>query len=271
MVKTIVFLFCVLPLVGIVGCVRQSAYEKKSIEATGLSKDLTEMQRQNNEIIRDNEALRADISGLRAKIDELETTRNRLEQSISSGEQTPYQFVAELEREKGRLREDLAKLLRTQDDRVRTSSRTYELFLERMKNEIASGQMRLTELRGTIRLEWLEESLFDDTKTELSPHGFSLLRKVAELLAENNNVDVTVESLYEIPSTHQDPSGNLLNSWRIPLLRSLSAARYLQQMGIGSAALSIVTRGQYKLESSNGALSDKVRANAITILIFVKE
>jgi chemotaxis protein MotB len=271
MVKRIAVLFCCLPLLGTVGCVGQSAYEKKAVEATSLSRDLAEMQRRNSELVRDNEALRADITGLRAKIDELDTTRKRLELTISSGEQTPYQFVAELEREKGRLREDLAKLHRTQDDRVRTCSRIYELFLERMKNEIATGQVRLTELRGTIRLELLEEAFFDGTRTELSPQGLSLLRKVAELLTENKDVDASVESLYEIPVTHLDDSGKQLTTWRIPLLRSLSVARYMLKIGIGTAALSTMTRGQFELESNPGMVTDKANANEIAILISVKE
>jgi len=271
MVKRIVVFFWCLPLLGVVGCVGQSAYEKKAIEATSLAKDLTEMQRRNNDLVRDNEMLRADISGLRAKVYELETTRKRLEQTISTGEQSPYHFVAELEREKGRLRAELAKLLRIQDDRVRTSSRIYELFLERMKNEIASGQVRLTELRGTIRLELLEESFFDGTKTELSPHGFSLLRKVAALLMDTKDVDASVESMYEIPATHLDATGKQLTTWRIPLLRSLSIARYLLQIGIGSATISTMTRGLVELESNTGMVTDKATANGIALLISVKE
>lgn len=269
--KRITVFFCCFSILGIVGCVGQSSYEKKAVEATSLSRDLAEMQRRNSDLVRDNEVLRADISGLRAKVDELETTRKRLEQTISSGEQAPYQFVAELEREKRRLREDLAKLLRTQDDRVRTCSRIYELFLEGMKNDIASGQVRLTELRGTIRLELLEEAFFDGTRTELSPQGLSLLRKVAELLLDNKEVEATVESLYEIPATHLDDPGKQLTTWRIPLLRSLSVARYMLKVGIDSATLSTMARGQFEFESNPGVVTDKTNAIGIAILISVKE
>ncbi|MHC1697960.1 MAG: hypothetical protein AB9919_07910 [Geobacteraceae bacterium] len=271
MVKRLAALFCFVPLLGIVGCVGQSAYEKKAVEATGLAKDLTEMQRRNSDLIRDNEVLRADISGLYAKIDELETARKRLEQTISSGEQLPYQFVAELEREKGRLRDDLAKLLRTQDDRVRTSSRIYERFLERMKDEIASGKVRLTELRGTIKLELPEEAFFDGAKTDLSPGVISLLRKVAELLKDSEDVDVSVESLFVIPQDRLDSSDIQLTPWQDPLLRTISAARYMLQTGIGSATITTTARGQFKLDSKTKIMTDQAGANGIAILIFVKE
>lgn len=271
MVKRIAVLFCFLPLLGIFGCAGQSAYEKKNAEVTSLMNDLTEVERRNSELVHENEDLQADISGLRAKIDELENVRKRLEQTISSGEQPPHQFVAELEREKGRLRDDLAKLLRTQDDRVRTSSRFYELFLDRMKDEIASGQVRLTELRGTIRLELLEEAFFDGTKTNLSPRGIALLRKVSELLMDSKDIDASVESSFEIPPTDPDSSGNQLTTWRIPLLRALSVARYLMNLGVGSATLNTITRGQFERDANIGVVTDKAGATGIALLIFVKE
>ncbi len=271
MVKRISALFCLLSLLGMVGCVGQSAYEKKAEEATSVSKDLAEVQRRNTALVRDNEGLQADIAALRAKVDELETARKRLEQTMVSGEQTPYQFVAELEREKGRLREDLAKILRTQDDRVRTSSRIYESFLELMKDEIAQGQIRISELRGTIRLEFLEEAIFDGTKTDVSPQGNSLLRKVAGLLKDRKDVDVSVESGYEIPPNALDSSSRQQTPWRVPVLRTLSVARLIQQSGVASATLRANARGEFGHATNNQIMTDSSIANGIDILITVKE
>ncbi|MGA7828552.1 MAG: hypothetical protein WCA04_12865 [Geobacteraceae bacterium] len=271
MAKRIAAVFCFLPLLGIVGCVGQSSYEKKVDEATSLSRELAELQRQNSTLTRDNEGLRADIAGLRLKVAELDTTRKRLEQTISSGEQSPYQFVAELEREKGQLRDDLAKVLRTQDDRVRTSRRIYERCLDGLKDEIASGQVRITELRGTIRIELLEEAFFDGTKTDLSVQGKILLRKVAELVKASTDVDASVESYYEIPPVRLSSSVNHPGLWRVPLLRSLSVARFMMQSGVGPATLSALTQGTFGLDSHSELVTDSVRSSGIDILIVVKE
>lgn len=271
MVKRIVALFCLLPLLGMVGCVGQSAYEKKVEEATSVSRDLAEVQHRNTALVRDNEWLRADIAGLRAKVDELETARKRLEQTMVSGGQSPYQFVAELEREKGRLREDLAKIQRTQDDRVRTSSRIYESFLEVMKDEIAQGQIRISELRGTIKLDFLEEAIFEGTKTDVTPQGNSLLRKVAVLLKDRKDVDVSVESGYEIPPKALDSSSRLQTPWRVPVLRTLSVARLIQQSGVTSAALRANTRGEFVSATQTEIMTDSSTTNGIDILITVKE
>lgn len=271
MVKRIVAFFCFFPLLGMVGCVGQSAYEKKVEEATSISKDLAEAQHRNTALVRENEGLRADISGLRAKVDELETAEKRLEQTMASGEQTPYQFVAELEREKGRLREELAKIQRTQDERVRTSSRIYESFLEIMKDEIAQGELRISELRGTIRLELLEEALFDGTKTDISPQGISLLRKVAALLKDRKDIDVSVESGYEITSLGLDTPARQLTSWRGPVLRTISIARLILQNGVSSENLKANTRGEFGRAAKTEIITDSGNANGIAILIALKE
>jgi len=271
MVKRIIALFCLFPLFGMVGCVGQSAFEKKAEEAASVSKDLAEVQRRNTALVRDNEGLRADIAGLRTKIDELETARKRLEQTMVSGEQAPYQFVAELEREKGLLRDDLAKILRTQDDRVRTSSRIYESFLEIMKDEIARGQIRLSELRGTIRLEFLDEAIFDGTKTDISSQGISLLRKVAGLLKDRKEIDVTVESGYEIPSNGPDASARQQTPWHVPVLRTIAVSRLMLQSGVASTTLSSNTRGEFCLATKTDMMTACSTSNGIDILIAVKE
>jgi len=271
MVKRLAVLFFIFPLLGIVGCVGQSAYEKKAAEATSFSRDLAEAQSRNTGLVRDNESLRADIAGLRAKVDELEIARKRLEQSILSADQTPYQFVAELEREKGRLREDLAKILRTQDDQVRASSSIYESFLERMKAEIAQGQVRVSELRGTIKLEFLAGAIFDGTTADLSPQGTVLLRKVAGLLKDSKEIDVSIESYYEITPIRLANVDTQQTPWHVPVLRSVSVARFIVQSGVESATLRTITRGEFGLAKKSGMMTDSGKAPGIDISIAVKE
>jgi chemotaxis protein MotB len=271
MVKRLaVFFRCVL-LLALSGCVSQGNYDKKVEEVAGLSRDLVEMQRRNTDLVRENEGLQADIVGLRAKIDELEAARKSLEQTALTGAGTHYQLVAELEREKGRLREDLAKLLRVQDERVRSASRTYESFLERMKDEIAAGQVRITELRGTVTLAILDEALFDSTKTDLSARGTSLLRKIAEILKDVTDRDVSVEAFYSISGTRSDISSRPQTPWRVPTLRSLAVARFFRQSGIDSAVLSAVTSGEFDLAADTGITADRGKLQSIHVSIAVKE
>ena len=271
MVKRVVVFFFFLHLFGIVGCVGQGAYEKKSEAVSGLSKDLAEMQRRNTDLVRENEELRADISGLRLQMEELEAAKKRLEQSVSSGDQSPYQFVMELEKEQCRLREELAKLLRTSNDRVRNVSRIYESFLERMKDEIAGGRIRISELRGTVTIAIQDNALFDGAGTELSPRGHALLLKFADLLRDVKDVNVTVESLYGLSAADPDSSARQQAPWDVPAQRTVVVASFIQQRGVVSETLSAVTRGEFVRADKSGPVIDSDMFHRIEISIAEKE
>jgi chemotaxis protein MotB len=271
MVKRLAVFFCCVLVLALSGCVSQGIYDKKVEELTGLSRDLVEMQRRNTDLVRENEGLLADIAGLRAKLDELEAARKSLEQTVLTGSGTHYQLVAELEREKGRLREDLAKLLRVQDERVRSASRTYESFLERMKDEIAAGQVRITELRGTVTLAILDKALFDGAKDDLSAPGTLLLRKVAEMLKDVMDRDISVEAFYSIPDKSSDISSRPSTPWSVPILRSLAVARFFRQGGINSAVLSSVTSGEFDLVADSSITAGRGKLQSIYVSIAEKE
>jgi chemotaxis protein MotB len=150
----------------------------------------------------------------------------------------------ELEKEQCRLREELAKLLRTSNDRVRNVSRIYESFLERMKDEIAGGRIRISELRGTVTIRIQDNALFDGAGSELSPRGHALLLKFADLLKDVKDVNVTVESLYRLSVDDHDSSARQQAPWDVPAQRTVVVASFIQQRG-GSETLSAVTREVY--------------------------
>jgi chemotaxis protein MotB len=271
MVKRVVVFFFFLHLFGIIGCAGQGTYEKKAEAVSGLSKDLAEMQRRNTDLVRENEELRADISGLRLQMEELDAAKKRLEQSVSSADQSPYQFVMELEKEQCRLREELAKLLRTSNDRVRNVSRIYESFLERMKDEIAEGRIRISELRGTVTIAIQDNALFDGNRMELSRRGHTLLLKFADLLRDVKGVNVTVESLYGLSEAGTDSSVRQQTPWEVPAQRTVVVASFIQQRGVVSETLSAVTRGEFVRTDTSGRVIDRDMFHRIEISIAEKE
>jgi len=271
MVQRVVVFFFFLHLFGIVGCAGQGTYEKKSGDVSGLSKDLAEMQKRNTDLVRENEELRADISGLRLKMEELEAAKKRLEQSLSSGDHSPYQFVMELEKEQNRLREELTKLLRSNNDKIRNVSRIYESFLERMKDEIAEGRVRISELRGTVTIAIHDKALFDGDRTELSSRGHALLLKFADLLRDVKDVDVTVESLYGLSSPYPDSSARQQTPWDVPAQRTVVVASFIQQRDVVSETLSAATRGKFVRTDTSGPVIDSDMFHRIEISITDKE
>lgn len=271
MVNMVPIFFCLFFMLGVSGCVGQGTYEKKVEETTALSRDLAEMQRRNTVLVRDNEGLRADITGLRAKVGELDETRKTLEQTIAALGDSPYQRVAELEREKGRLREDLAKLLRAQDEQVRAVSRIYESVLERMKDEIALGRVRISEYRGTVTVTFLSKILFEANGVQLSANGTVLLRKITDLLKDIRKAEVAVEAYYDIPVSVSILSSQQAPPWRVPAQRTIAVARQLRQGSVAATSLDAVTRGEFGLAGDGSSGEGRDRLQHIDISITVKD
>lgn len=271
MVNMVPIFFCLLFLAGLSGCVGQGTYEKKVEEMTALSRDLADMQRRNTVLVRENESLRADISGLRTKVGELDETRINLEQTIAALGESPFQRVAELEREKVRLREDLAKLLRAQDEQVRAVSLMYEGILERMKDEIAQGQVRISEYRGTVTVTFLNKVLFEGNGAQLSSGGIVLLRKITDFLKDIRRAEVAVVAFYDMPLTVPTISAQQASAWRVPAQRTAAVARQLRQGGVEASLLDAVTRGEFGLADDVTTRDGRDRLRRIDISITVKD
>jgi chemotaxis protein MotB len=242
--RVFVLLLCA-SLCFLFGCVGQGAYQKKVEESASLAKDLSNAQRRNGELARESESLRTEVSALRVKLGELEEGKKKLEQTLSAKSDAPYQMVVQLEREKSLLTEDLAKLLRTQEDKVRDVSRIYESLLERMKDEIAGGRVTVSELRGTVKIAVLEEALFHGENGELSPGGASILLKLADILKVPRDSEVSVAVPFQIPSAVSTGAAGAGNPSEIPAARAMAVVRFFRQNGIDSDKLDAVARGEF--------------------------
>jgi len=122
-------------------------------------------------------------------------------------------------------------------------------------------------LRGTIRLEFRDEVIFDGTKVTLTPQGTSLIRKISDLLKDKNDIDVSVETYYEIPST----ADKQLTPWQVPVLRTVYIARLLLQSGVKSTILGTNTRGKFGAATNNDMTTGSGKVAGIEISIAVKE
>lgn len=253
------------------GCVGQSTYQKKLEETTCLTRDLSDLQRRNAELARENDGLRTEVSALHLKAGELEEGKKKLEQMLSAKTEAPYQMVVQLEREKSLLTEDLAKLLRTQEDKVRDVSRIYESLLERMKDEIAGGKVTVSELRGRVTIAVLQEALFHGETGELSPGGASLLLKLADILKQPRDSEVSVAVPFHIPSAPSTGAGRPGSPGDVPSARAIAVARFFRQNGIDPEKLAAVVRGDFELFADIGLATSRAEVLRVEITVAAKD
>src|SRR5687768_9065661 len=149
------------------GCVSKSEYMKTVDAANALEVD--------------NSRLKSELSAAGKRTDQLTADRAELERLLAarSGELGKSitelrQRVNGLEADNARLGQDLAEAQKARDEaqkareeKVKELSSTYEQLVDKMKGEIAKGQVTISELKGKLTVNMVDAILFDSGKAEI--------------------------------------------------------------------------------------------------------
>ena len=222
------------------GCmVAESTYTKKVEETEGLNRQLGALEQVNKELKGENE-------GLKARVDEL--TKQVAEQ-----------------------KERVADLEMIKEQKVQEVSSEYNSMIDKMKAEIAQGQVTITELKGKLTVNMVEAVLFDSGKAEVKKEGLVVLQKVVDVLKDAKDKVIRVEG-----HTDNVPIAGALarvypTNWELSAARAVNVTRFLQAQGIDPAQLSAVGYGEFKPVADNETKEGKAKNRRIEIVLVPKE
>ena len=168
----------VIPLV-FGGCVSKSEYLKTVESANALEVDNARLKRELGAAGQRNDQLTAD----RAELERLLTAR--------SGELG--RTITELRQRVSALESDLSEAQKAREEKVKELSSTYDQLVDKMKSEIAKGQVTISELKGRLTVNMVDAILFDSGRAEIKPEGLVVLGKVIEILKTVNDKAIRIE------------------------------------------------------------------------------
>jgi chemotaxis protein MotB len=267
---------------GMGACTRfESTYMKQVGEANDLRQQLSALQQKHEDLLEENRVLKTRVeklSGDLAKMtnDLSEMTRDRDLQKAESDSlsQTIVELrgkIAVLETENRKLRQNIVALQKAQKEKVQKVSTTYQDLLEKMKKEIAEGQVTISELKGKLTVNMVDAILFDTGKAEVKQDGLEVLNKVISILKEETEKAIRIEG-----HTDNVPiSGNLAKrfptNWELSAARAINVTRFLQKQGIDPEVLSAVAYGEYKPISDNETPEGRAMNRRIEIILIPRE
>ena len=275
--------FLMLPVSGCL--VAESSYLKKVEEADVLTKNLEELRRKHDRLSSDNSTLKADFEKLKGESAELAKDKQALtadkiqledvlkakSDTLSKNITDLRQRIAELESENRKLRDDVAILQKVKEEKVKEVSGTYEQLLSNMKNEIAQGQVTISELRGKLTVNMEAAILFDSGKADVKQDGLVILNKMVDTLKGVTDKAIRIEG-------HTDNvqiTGGLVRTfptnWELSAARAINVARYLQQQGIAPLNLSAAAFAEYKPVADNSTKEGKAKNRRIEITLVAKD
>jgi len=277
--RLLVFVVSGLFMLSASGClVAESTYLKKVEEADGLTKELSELQSAHKKLVMENSALKAKFNRLTEDAAVLAADKKQLEgilkaksDILSKNISELRQQVAELKVENSKLSDDITELQKAKEEKVKEVSGTYEQLLANMKNEIAKGQVTISELKGKLTVNMEAAILFDSGKADVMPEGLDILGKMVETLKNVRDKAIRIEG-------HTDNvqiTGALVRifptNWELSAVRAINVTRFLQEQGIDPANLSAAAFAEYKPVADNSTKEGRAKNRRIEITLVAKD
>ena len=195
---------------------------------------------------RQRAAAQQEAASLRGRVADLETIRDQL-----------LRTSTELQGQVARKEAELLALHSTQNE-----------ILEGLKQEIADKQVQVEQIKDRLRVQMVDEILFDSGEATLKPQGVEILKKVGAALKKVEDRPIEVQG-----HTDNVPIGGALarrfpTNWELSSARSLNVARFLQeQAGLDPTRLSAVAFSEYKPRASNDTDEGRRKNRRIEILL----
>jgi chemotaxis protein MotB len=220
-------------------------------EAARLEEDNVELEK----ILRaKSDALSKNIVDLRTQVSELREENEDLKQKVDT------------------LQAEAEALEREREEEMREMKSTYEDLLEGMKSEIEKGQITITQLKGKLKVNMLDEILFDSGRTTIKPEGVEVLERVGEILLNVEDRAINVEGHTDNVPIGPELARRYPTNWELSAARATNVARYLEEkIGIDPTALSATGYGEYHPVDSNETEEGRARNRRIEIVLVPME
>jgi chemotaxis protein MotB len=187
-----------------------------------------------------------EISTLRGRVADLESIRDQLQKTSTELQDK----VAEKEKE-------LAALRSTQDE-----------LQGELKEEIANHQVQVQRIQDQLRVDMVDEVLFDSGEAALKPAGVEVLRKVGTVLKKASNRRIEVQGHTDNVPIRGALTKTFATNWELSAARAINVARYLQdEARVEPAMLSAAGYSEYRPKASNDTDAGRRQNRRIEILL----
>lgn len=209
---------------------------------------------------------------MRVQVARAEATRSATALAAATAEQaTLARRVEALEAEKAdldALRRELSSQVAAKQEEIQKLQGTYQELESKMKEEIAKGDIRLSQAGGRIKVDLVDKILFDVGDASVNTRGEGVLGRVGAVL-----VNVADRKIQVSGHTDDQPISDRLReryptNWELASARALNVVRFLEEKaGIPGRRLVAAAYGPWEPISSNRTPQGRARNRRIEIVL----
>ncbi len=218
-------------------------------------------------LLRELRGARAQVAAASAKAAETERKVEALERSSAEAEARLARLAAERADLANRERELSRDVAAKEEELAKIKAAADELG-EKLKAEIARGDVRLSQTGGDLKVDLVDKILFDSGDARISRRGQGVLARVASALARVEDRQIQVAGHTDDAPISRRLVGRYPTNWELSTSRATNVVRFLQEKAhLPPARLVASGYGPFHPIASNAAPRGRARNRRIEILL----
>ncbi len=165
-------------------------------------------------------------------------------------------------------RDYLAKSVEEKSSELATLKGTTDELREKMKDEIAKGDIQLTESGGKLRVGLVDKILFDSGEASISKRGEGVLARLGAVLASIEDRQIQVSGHTDNTPISDKLKQQYPTNWELSVARATNVVRFLQEKaGVPADRLVASGYGEYQPIANNRTAAGRAKNRRIELLL----
>lgn len=166
------------------------------------------------------------------------------------------------------LKNELSRSVHSKDEELSKLKATYDELREKMKAEIAKGEIRLSQTHGRLKVDMVDKILFESGEAEISKGGEEVLSRVGAVLARLESKQIQVAGHTDDSPISARLSDRYPTNWELSVSRATNVVRFLEEKAhVPGERLVSSGYGPFHPIASNSTPDGRARNRRIEILL----
>jgi chemotaxis protein MotB len=165
-------------------------------------------------------------------------------------------------------KESLSKDVASKDEELAKLKATETELKDKLKAELSSGDISLTEDGGKLRVGLVDKVLFNSGESAINKRGETVLQKVGSILVNVADRQILVSGHTDQTPIGEKRASQFPSNWELSTARATTVVRFLQEKAnVPGERLVASGYGEYHPVSSNKSSAGRAKNRRIEILL----
>ncbi len=165
-------------------------------------------------------------------------------------------------------RNQLSLQVQAKDEEIQKLQGTYQELEAKMKEEIAKGDVFLSQSGGRIKVDLVDKILFGEGDASITPRGESVLSRIGGVLAAVQDKKIQVSGHTDDLNISERLVGKYPTNWELSAARATNVARFLEEKAnVPGRRLVAAAYGPWEPIATNKTPAGRARNRRIEVVL----